>query len=81
MSIKVNHELSYLRETQSANVNAKEKERQDWLVLLGFNHLFSALEGYVSAHLWDFPEDLELNAAPIPGGGFGASVSIPFRIQ
>ncbi len=29
----------------------------DWLVILGFNHLMSGLEAYVSAHLWDFPPD------------------------
>jgi hypothetical protein len=80
MSIKTSHELSYLRTVQSGRVKSKEKERQDWLVLLGFNHLFSAIEAYVSSHLWDFPGDLEINAAPMPGGGVGASVRLPFRI-
>ena len=80
MSIKTSHELSYLRAVQSGKVKSKERERQDWLVLLGFNHLFSAIEAYVSSHLWDFPADLEINAAPVPGGGFGASVSLPFRL-
>jgi hypothetical protein len=80
MSIKTSHELSYLRAVRSGRVKDKEKERQDWLVLLGFNHLLSAIEGYVSSHLWDFPGDLEINAAPVPGGGFGASVSLPFRL-
>ena len=45
-------------------------------MLLGFNHLFAGLEAYVSAHLTDFPRDLQLQAVP---GGVGASVSIPFR--
>lgn len=80
MSIKTNHELNYLRRTGSASVRAKEKERQDWLVLLAFNHLFSAIEAYVSAHLWDFPEDLEVRAAPLPGGGAGAGIRLPFRL-
>lgn len=80
MSIKTSHELAYLRATDSNRKKAKEKERQDWLVLLGFNHLFSAVEAYVSSHLWDFPGDLEINAAPMPGGGVGASVSLPFRL-
>ncbi len=79
MSIKTSHELSYLRRTGSASVRSKEKERQDWLVLLAFNHLFSAIEAYVSAHLWDFPEDLEIRATPIPGGGTGAGIRLPFR--
>lgn len=80
MSIKTSHELAYLRRTGSTSVSSKKQERQDWLVLLAFNHLFSAIEGYVSSHLWDFPEDLEVTAAPVPGG-VGASVRIPFRLQ
>jgi hypothetical protein len=79
MSIKTSHELAYLRETGSGSVRSKEKERQDWLVLLGFNHLFSAIEAYVSSHLWDFPEDLDITAGPLPGG-VGASVRVPFRL-
>ncbi len=80
MAIKTNHELGYLRRTGSGSVRAKEKERQDWLVLLGFNHLFAAIEGYVSAHLWDFPEDLDIRAVPLPAGGVGAGVTIPLRL-
>jgi hypothetical protein len=80
MSIKTSNELSYMDRTNSAGLSAKRKERQDWLVLLAFNHLFSAIEAYVSAHLWDFPSDLEIRAAPVPGGGAGASVTLPFRV-
>jgi hypothetical protein len=47
-------------------------------VLLGFNHLFAGLEAYVSAHLDDFPGDLQVQVVP---GGFGASVSVPFRLR
>lgn len=79
MSIKTSHELRYLRATKSGSVGAKEKERQDWLVLLAFNHLFSAIEAYVSAHLWDFPQDLEIRAVPVPGG-VGGAVRVPFRL-
>ncbi len=79
MSIKASHELRYLRRTGSAGVTSKEKEKQDWLVLLAFNHLFAAIEAYVSAHLWDFPRDLEIRAAPVPGG-VGATVRLPFRL-
>lgn len=79
MSIKTSHELRYLRRTNSASVEAKKQERQDWLVLLAFNHLFSAIEGYVSAHLWDFPDDLQVRAVPMPDGGVGGTLSVPFR--
>lgn len=78
MSLKTSHELRYLRKTKSGSVDAKKQERQDWLVLLAFNHLFSAIEGYVSAHLWDFPDDLEFRAVPVPGG-VGGTLSVPFR--
>jgi hypothetical protein len=81
MAMKTDHELGYLRRTKSGSVKAKEQERQDWLVLLAFNHLFSGIEAYVSSHLWDFPDDLQVSAAPLPDGGFGASIQIPIRIR
>ena len=61
-----------------ATVEDKKRKREDWLVYMGINHVASALEAYVSAHLWDFPGELELRAAP---GGFSASASIPLRIR
>ncbi|MGH7590807.1 MAG: hypothetical protein ACREL2_05165, partial [Gemmatimonadales bacterium] len=74
MTLKTSHELAYYENTHSGLIPAKEQERQDWLVLLVFNHLFSGLEAYVSAHLWDFPPDLHIQALP---HGVGATVSIP----
>ncbi len=78
MSLKTRHELAYLRRTGSERAEDKRREHEDWLVLLGFNHLFAGLEAYVSAHLSDFPKDLKLRA--VPGGGFGAEYSVPLRI-
>jgi len=74
MVLKTSHELSYLRRTGSGRIAPKRGERQDWLVLLAFNHLFAGLEAYVSAHLWDFPTDLQIQAT---GQGIGASLSLP----
>ncbi|HEU5358078.1 MAG TPA: hypothetical protein VFU45_03075 [Gemmatimonadales bacterium] len=74
MTVKTSHELAYYENIHSPNIPAKEQERQDWLVLLVFNHLFSGLEAYVSAHLWDFPPDLHLQALP---HGVGGSISLP----
>jgi hypothetical protein len=74
MTLKTSHELNYLRRTGSGRVSSKEQEREDWIVLLAFNHLISGLEAYVSAHLWDFPEDLKLRAVP---GGVGGELSLP----
>ena len=79
MSLKTRHELDYLRRTGSARAEDKRREHEDWVVLLVFNHVFSALEAYVSAHLADFPEDLKFQA--VPGGGIGASYTVPVRIR
>ena len=78
MSLKTRRELRYLRRTGSARADSKRQEHEDWIVLLAFNHLFSGLEAYVSAHLDDFPGDLRIEAVP---GGVGASVSLPIRIR
>ena len=78
MSLKTRHELAYLRRTNSERADDKRREHEDWLVLLAFNHLFAGLEAYVSGHLTDFPGDLRLQATP---GGFGGSVSVPFRLR
>lgn len=82
LSLKANHDVQQARLTDqspdSAVVSAKKRSREDWLVLLGFNHLMAGLEAYVSSHLWDFPGDLRIRATP---GGVGASASIPIRIR
>ncbi len=78
MSLKTRRELAYLRRTNSGRADSKRREHEDWIVLLVFNHLFSGLEAYVSAHLADFPGDLRLQAVP---GGFGGTVSVPFRVR
>lgn len=82
LSLKANHDVTVARQTDqtpdSSVVVAKKKKREDWLVLLGFNHLMAGLEAYVASHLWDFPRDLHLRAVP---GGIGAAATIPFRIR
>src|SRR3954470_6713383 len=77
MSLKTLQELEYLRRTNSARADAKRQEHEDWVVLLGFNHVLAGLEAYISAHLADFPGDLHLEAVP---GGAGAGVSLPVRL-
>ena len=82
LSLKANHDVKQARLTDqspdSSVVSAKKRAREDWLVLLGFNHLMAGLEAYVSSHLWDFPGDLRIRATP---AGFGASAVIPIRIR
>lgn len=76
MVVKSSAELSYLRRRDDPRVPAKEQEREDWLAVLLFNHLFAGLEGFVGAHLWDFPRDVRIRAVPMPGG-FGPMVTLP----
>lgn len=64
MTIKANQQIAYLESIESPAVEGKRQEREDWLVLWIFNHLFSGLEAFVSAHLSGFPEDLNVRATP-----------------
>jgi len=59
-------------------VAAHRQEREDWITLLVFNHLFSGAEAYVSAHLYDFPAALKIDR--LPGGGTGIGLSVPLRL-
>lgn len=45
-------------------VRARKQHLEDWIALLIFNHLFSAADAYVAAHLWDFPASVGASVAP-----------------
>ena len=80
MTLKADGEVKYLRRTyadSTERVTDKKKERQDWLILLAFNHLFAGLEAFVSSQLQDFPADVQLRAAP---RGIGVQARLPFRL-
>lgn len=77
MVMKTNTELHYLDQADTATATARRAERQDWIALLVFNHLFSGMEAYVSAHLIDFPRDLHLRVLPGRRPGLGVSIGIP----
>jgi hypothetical protein len=74
MTTRAVQERNYMRESGSANVDSKSQQVQDWVVLIVFNHLFSAAEAYVAAHLQDFPKELKLRAVP---RGIGLSLPVP----
>jgi hypothetical protein len=57
-------------------VKSHTQEQQDWIALLVFNHLIAAAEAYVSAHLYDFPAGLKMQA--LPGGRTGVGLAVPF---
>jgi len=77
MTARAVQEKHYMEETGSENVASKDQQIQDWIVLLVFNHLFSAAEAFVAAHLQDFPKELKIRA--VPGGG-GVSGGIRFSL-
>jgi hypothetical protein len=80
MVVKSQRELNDARAESGGEetplVAEKSRKREDWLVIMGLNHVLSGLEAYVSAHLWDFPGELEIQALP---GGLRAGASIPLR--
>ncbi|HEX5005284.1 MAG TPA: hypothetical protein VFV65_08200, partial [Gemmatimonadales bacterium] len=77
MTLTTTSQLNAARATDSPNVDAKLQQREDWLVLLGVNHLLAAMEAYVSAHLWDFPGDLTVQKT---SDGVAGAVSLPVRL-
>lgn len=75
MLLKISSDMGQIRSTDSERLADKRQQREDWAAILVFNHLMSGLEAYVSAHLYDFPGDLEMR--PLPGGGTGIGVTLP----
>lgn len=60
--------------TRNLFVGGKKQQAQDWTVLLAFNHVFSAAEAFVSAHLYDFPAALDMRTMPDGSTGIGVRV-------
>ncbi|MDH3298468.1 MAG: hypothetical protein OEM96_09365, partial [Gemmatimonadota bacterium] len=54
---------------------SRREQREDWIVLAGFWALASAVDAWVSAHMWGF----EGEVVPPPDGtvGMAYQVSIP----
>jgi len=71
---KTQWQLDYAR-ARNKFVASHTQEREDWIVLLVFNHLLSGAEAYVSANLYDFP--VSLKARSLPGGATGIGVEVP----
>ena len=79
MVVRKSRELSDARASGDATlIDDKSRQREDWFVLAGVNHVLAGIEAYVSAHLADFPRDLHVRAVP---GGAAARLSLPFRIR
>ncbi len=83
MTMKTAREISYLTRVaaDTARLTGKRRQRQDWLIFLGFNHLFAGVEGFVATHLHEFPRDVSFRVVPAPGGGVLAVASVPFPFR
>jgi hypothetical protein len=44
-----------------ARVRARHTHYEDWLAAIAFNHIISATDAYVAAHLWDFKANVSMN--------------------
>jgi hypothetical protein len=73
---KAQWQLDYARE-RGKWVKSHTQEREDWIVLLVFNHLLAGAEAYVSANLFDFPAALEIRRLPDGRTGIGVSAPLP----
>ena len=71
---KAQWQLDYAR-ARGKFVASHTQEREDWIVLLVFNHLLAGAEAYVSANLYDFPATLKVRA--LPGGATGIGLEVP----
>lgn len=47
-----------------ALVRTRQEQLEDWIAVLAGNHLFSAIDAYVAALLWDLPAEIALRATP-----------------
>ncbi|HET9453678.1 MAG TPA: hypothetical protein VFO66_05260 [Gemmatimonadaceae bacterium] len=47
----------------AALVRSRQEQLEDWIAVLAGNHLFSAIDAYVAAHLWDVPLEVEVRSS------------------
>jgi hypothetical protein len=73
---KAQWQLDYAR-ARGKWVKSHTQEREDWIVLLVFNHLLAGAEAYVSANLFDFPKALKIQRLPDGRTAIGVSAPLP----
>ena len=57
-------------------IRSRRAHVEDWVAALVANHLFSGLDAYVAANLWDVPAELSVRTTNT-GAAFGLSVRVP----
>jgi hypothetical protein len=59
----------------------RDEQVEDWIFLSAFLALLGAVDAFVAAHLWDFPEALALGVGPGPGPFDARSPSVEIRVS
>ncbi len=57
-------------------VRSRQAHVEDWIAAIVANHLFSGLDAYVAANLWDVPAELSVKSTA-SGANVGVSVRVP----
>jgi len=57
-------------------IRSRRAHVEDWVAVLVANHLFSGLDAYVAANLWDVPAELSVRSTDT-GANVGVSVRVP----
>jgi len=65
-----------LREAEDL-VSARERQQEDWIAVTIFLMLLGGADAFVSTHLKDFPDAIDVGAAPAPEGGVDLFVRLP----
>jgi hypothetical protein len=59
----------------------RDEQVEDWIFLSAFLALLGAVDAFVAAHLWDFPEALALGVGPGPGPFDARNPSVEVQIS
>ncbi len=61
----------------STLVRSRRSHVEDWVAAIIANHLFSGLDAYVAANLWDVPAELFVQPASGGGANLGLHIRVP----
>ncbi|HUF29349.1 MAG TPA: hypothetical protein VMM77_01705 [Gemmatimonadaceae bacterium] len=67
--------LIYEPDPLGARTRSRRQQFEDWVAILAFNHLFSAADAYVAAHLGDIPRRVSMRPT---AGGLAISAQLPW---
>jgi hypothetical protein len=68
--------LLYATNPLEDRIPSRREQLEDWIALLVFNHLFSAADAFVAAHLSDLPRRASVRR--LPDGRWSVAASVPW---